>query len=63
MTNSNGGVDPTGRCTLPGLDTTVPNPARRYNYLLGGKDNFAADRAAAAQQRQYGGNQTKSRAE
>jgi hypothetical protein len=27
------------------IDTTVPHPARRYNYWLGGKDNFAADRA------------------
>src|SRR3954466_14197763 len=26
------------------LDTSVPHPARRYNYWLGGKDNFAADR-------------------
>src|SRR3954453_11988919 len=26
------------------LDTGVPDPARRYNYWLGGKDNFAADR-------------------
>lgn len=26
------------------LDTTVAHPARRYNYWLGGKDNFAADR-------------------
>ncbi|GIE91596.1 SAM-dependent methyltransferase [Actinoplanes regularis] len=26
------------------LDTTVANPARRYDYWLGGKDNFAADR-------------------
>ena len=26
------------------LDTSVPPPARRYNYWLGGKDNFAADR-------------------
>jgi SAM-dependent methyltransferase len=26
------------------IDTTVPHPARRYNYWLGGKDNFAADR-------------------
>jgi SAM-dependent methyltransferase len=32
-----------------GLDTTVPNVARIYDYLLGGKDNFAADRAAAEQ--------------
>jgi hypothetical protein len=28
------------------IDTTVPHPARRYNYWLGGKDNFAADRAS-----------------
>ncbi|NMO49919.1 SAM-dependent methyltransferase [Actinoplanes sp. TBRC 11911] len=27
-----------------GIDTSVPHPARRYNYWLGGKDNFAADR-------------------
>ena len=26
------------------LDTTVAHPARRYDYWLGGKDNFAADR-------------------
>ncbi|WP_320066206.1 SAM-dependent methyltransferase [Micromonospora sp. RTGN7] len=26
------------------IDTTVAHPARRYNYLLGGKDNFQADR-------------------
>jgi S-adenosyl methyltransferase len=29
------------------LDTSVPNMARIYNYLLGGKDHFAADRAEA----------------
>jgi hypothetical protein len=29
-----------------GLDTSVAHPARRYNYWLGGKDNFAADRAS-----------------
>ncbi|WP_203922367.1 SAM-dependent methyltransferase [Rugosimonospora africana] len=28
------------------IDTTVPHPARRYDYWLGGKDNFAADRAS-----------------
>ncbi|HZN73297.1 MAG TPA: SAM-dependent methyltransferase [Micromonosporaceae bacterium] len=28
------------------IDTTRPHPARRYNYWLGGKDNFAADRAS-----------------
>ena len=26
------------------LDTTRAHPARRYDYWLGGKDNFAADR-------------------
>ncbi|MEU9886052.1 SAM-dependent methyltransferase [Sphaerisporangium sp. NPDC051011] len=30
-----------------GIDPTVPSVARIYDYLLGGKDNFAADRAAA----------------
>ena len=29
------------------LDTSVPNMARVYNYWLGGKDHFAADRAEA----------------
>ncbi|GAA5188145.1 SAM-dependent methyltransferase [Rugosimonospora acidiphila] len=31
------------------LDTTTPNPARMYDYLLGGGANFAADRAAVDQ--------------
>ncbi len=31
----------------PVFDVTVPNVARIYDYLLGGKDNFAADREAA----------------
>ena len=30
-----------------GVDASVPNVARIYDYLLGGKDNFAADREAA----------------
>jgi hypothetical protein len=30
--------------TSPKIDTTVAHPARRYDYWLGGKDNFAADR-------------------
>ncbi|MDI2127838.1 SAM-dependent methyltransferase [Yinghuangia seranimata] len=33
----------------PGIDVTRPHPARMYNYYLGGKDNFAADREAAEQ--------------
>ncbi|GAA4976734.1 O-methyltransferase involved in polyketide biosynthesis [Nonomuraea thailandensis] len=32
---------------LPGVDPTVPSAARIYDYLLGGKDHFAADRQAA----------------
>jgi hypothetical protein len=42
--------DPTGADAVPGLggfDPTAPNAARIYDYLLGGKDNFAADRQAA----------------
>jgi len=31
----------------PPFDVTTAHPARVYDYLLGGKDNFAADRAAA----------------
>ena len=31
----------------PVIDTSVAHPARRYNYWLGGKDNFAADRESA----------------
>ena len=30
-----------------GIDTSVPNIARVYNFMLGGKDNFAADRQVA----------------
>jgi SAM-dependent methyltransferase len=30
-----------------GVDTSVPNVARMYDYYLGGKDNFEADRVAA----------------
>ena len=29
------------------FDTSVAHQARVYDYLLGGKDNYAADRAAA----------------
>jgi hypothetical protein len=29
------------------FDTSVPHQARMYDYLLGGKDNYAADREAA----------------
>ena len=32
---------------LPSFDVSTAHPARVYDYLLGGKDNFAADRTAA----------------
>jgi hypothetical protein len=31
------------------INTSVPNPARVYDYLLGGKDNYPADREVAEQ--------------
>lgn len=31
----------------PGIDVAVPSIARVYDYVLGGKDNFASDRGAA----------------
>src|SRR3984885_11773753 len=37
-------ADPQARSDA--IDTTVAHPARRYNYWLGGKDHFAADRAS-----------------
>ena len=42
-----GQVDTAACSTLSGFDMSVPNVARIYDYLLGGKDNFAADRKAA----------------
>jgi S-adenosyl methyltransferase len=40
-------MDATGES--PSFDTSVAHIARVYDYWLGGKDNFAADRAAAEQ--------------
>ncbi len=56
-----GDADPAGRRALRryagfvtgtqgtqlGLDVSKPNVARMYDYYLGGKDNFEADRIAA----------------
>ena len=42
-------MDPSGRAGndgQPRIDTTVAHSARVHDYWLGGKDNFAADRAA-----------------
>lgn len=36
----------------PAIDTTKPSSARVWNYLLGGKDNFAIDRAIGDQIRE-----------
>jgi hypothetical protein len=41
-------VIPEGR-VQPKIDTTKPHPARMYDYYLGGKDHFAADRETAEQ--------------
>lgn len=38
-----------GKGQDPGFDTSVAHVARVYDYWLGGKDNFAADRAAGDQ--------------
>jgi S-adenosyl methyltransferase len=41
--------DPASAGAIDGLDldVSVPHPARMHNYVLGGKDHFAADREAA----------------
>jgi hypothetical protein len=38
-----------GSVNLPGLDVGVANAARMWNYWIGGKDHFRADRAAGDQ--------------
>jgi len=35
-----------------GIDVSVPHSARIWNYWLGGKDNFAVDRAVGEQVRE-----------
>ena len=32
-----------GQWDIPRINTSVPHPARVYDYYLGGKDNFEAD--------------------
>jgi O-methyltransferase involved in polyketide biosynthesis len=48
------GQDASGLCSAAHsrLDTTRPHSARVWNYWLGGKDNFAADRQLGEQVRQ-----------
>lgn len=38
------GSSTTDRKQLPDIDTTIPQPARFWDYLLGGKDNYPIDR-------------------
>jgi hypothetical protein len=40
---------PDQKLPVTGFDASRPHIARVYDYLLGGKDNFAADRAVAEQ--------------
>lgn len=40
-------TDEQSRDAAPAFDISVPHPARVYNAILGGKDNYEADRAAA----------------
>jgi SAM-dependent methyltransferase len=44
MAEGEGGAD---AAAAAGIDTSTAHPARVYDYWLGGKDNFAADREAA----------------
>ncbi|WP_067497220.1 SAM-dependent methyltransferase [Actinoplanes sp. TFC3] len=46
---ADGPAAPGGERDNPKLDTTVPQTARIWNYLLGGKDNFAVDREVGDQ--------------
>jgi hypothetical protein len=47
MTSPEGPAHDGGAAGSPPFDTSVAHQARMYDYLLGGKDNYAADRAAA----------------
>jgi S-adenosyl methyltransferase len=39
--------DSAPEAAVPEIDTSKPHPARMYDYYLGGKNNFAADRETA----------------
>jgi SAM-dependent methyltransferase len=45
--STTGGANDAGAKLPPEIDTSVPQSARVYDYWLGGKDNFPADRALA----------------
>ncbi|MDT7716771.1 MAG: hypothetical protein QOH09_2763, partial [Pseudonocardiales bacterium] len=46
MTDSSSGA---GRTPPPGIDTTIPQPARFWDYMLGGRDNYPIDREVGQQ--------------
>jgi hypothetical protein len=48
MQDEHGAQDGNSRLAAAGIDVNVPQSARVYDFLLGGKDNFAADRAVGA---------------
>jgi hypothetical protein len=47
MTSEPTGAPGLGQPESPEIDSSVPHPARVYNYFLGGTDNFEADQLAA----------------
>jgi hypothetical protein len=47
VTSGEWGIKGTESDEPPEIDTSVAHSARIYDYILGGKDNFEADRAAA----------------
>src|ERR1700761_8166920 len=49
MEPSMGAGDPLGDGKFPDFDVSKPNVARVYDAMLGGKDNFAADREFVAE--------------
>ncbi len=51
VADDSGSPAPVGEAAAapPGIDVTKPHSARIYDYFLGGKDNFAADRETAGQ--------------
>src|ERR1700757_5464835 len=49
MEPSMGAVDPVDDGKYPDFDISKPNVARVYDAMLGGKDNFAADREFVAE--------------
>ena len=46
MSQDSRGVTQGNESELPGLDTSVANAARMWNYWIGGKDNYRVDREA-----------------